>query len=113
MAKRSCSPYRIALSFFRFLRLRLEGRRIVRLLRHSFFRLIWRKILFVDIDDLYFGAELAIAAEQNLVAGLLSLATITSGKFHHCSRWQQVLLFVDRDPIIVNQLAGGGDGETG
>src|SRR6266404_6555015 len=58
------------LSRIRLLRRRgFQNRWSVRLCR-LFFRFVGRKIFFIDVDNLHFRAELAIAAEQDVVTRL-------------------------------------------
>src|SRR5438105_9756008 len=73
------------------------------------FRLIGRKIFLVHVDDFHFRSELAIAAEKNFIARLLSLALIAISQLYHGARGQQMRLFVNRHPIVIDRLAGGGD----
>src|SRR6266849_3052169 len=81
-------------SRIRFLRRRwFQNRWSVRLCR-LFFGLIGRKIFFVDVDNLHFRAELAIATEQNFVPRLLSLSGHSIRQLHDGARGQQVLLLI-------------------
>src|SRR5258707_1289233 len=75
-------------------------------------RLFGRKIFFVDVDDLYLRAELAIAAEENFIAGLLGLPVTAGSEFHYCARRQQVFHLIDLYPLVINQFAGRGNRKT-
>src|SRR2546428_7694502 len=77
------------------------------------FGLIRWKIFLIDVNDLHLRAELTIAAEQNLVARLLSLPAQPAGQLDHRARRQQMLLLVDRDPIVIDRLAGGSNRKSG
>src|SRR6266404_1171701 len=70
------------ISRIRFLwRRRFQNRWSVRLCR-LFFGLIGRKVLFIDVDNLHFRAELAIATEKDVVATLGRLATSFISQFN-------------------------------
>src|SRR2546423_12994313 len=71
------------------------------------FRLVRRKILLVHVDDLYFSSKLAIAPEKNFIARLFGPTLITISQLYHGARGQQVRLFVNRHPIVIDRGAGG------
>src|SRR5256885_4478536 len=89
-------------------RWRLQHWRILWFLRFLF-RLVRREIFFVHVDDFHFRSELAIAAKKNFIARLLRLALITIGEFDHGARRQQMRLFVNCHPVVIDDLAGRGD----
>src|SRR5207249_208613 len=83
-----------------------------RLARLTFFWLVRRKIFFVDVNDLYFGAKLPITAKQNIVTRLLPLVSQVIGQLNHRARRQQVHLLVDRDQVVIDQAFRSRDGKV-
>src|ERR1051326_2792803 len=75
------------------------------------FRLVRRKILFIDVNNFHFCAELAIAAEQNIISRLLGLAAIARRQLNDCPRRQKMRLLIDRHPVVIYGLARGGERE--
>ena len=78
------------------------------------FRLRWRFWLsgcvFVDlVDDFQLGAVLLIIAEASIVAVLNYRLRLATGDQHHRMRRQQILSFIDRDPVVIDQRGGADD----
>src|SRR5258705_8673280 len=72
--------------------------------------LLRRKILFVDIlDYLQLRTKLLVTAKTDFIAALYRPAAVRSGEQNLRMSRQQIFVFVDCYPVVIDERAGCGD----